>query len=252
MVSVILVSTHWTPTFENCRRSLHIHNYNYVVLGWDQVWSGWKWRAKLYYDHLCTLQNDDLVVLMDSFDAITTKDSSELIETFKAFKKPIVIGCEWWCGSDSNCGKVPNWWKMNNKTPALRSNINAGVIIGYVEKLREMYKWILDMNFDDDQKGIAKYIDQYGYDTVALDFGSALIYNSNIFDGFKTNKTSAIQHFPGPLLKKGFMPLYNKTVNKFLGVYGRKIYTDAKQESILTWILIFCVLICIFKFIKRY
>jgi hypothetical protein len=247
---VILLATHWTPTFENCRRSLHVHNYTYTVLQWKETWKGWMWRVKSYYDHLLTLDDMTVVIIMDSYDTLMTKSSSDILSTFEAFKKPIVIGCEWWCGNKDNCGKVDEWWKANNKQPAHRCYINAGVIIGQVKQLKQMYKWVLHQQFTDDQLGIASYINQFGHDNVALDFGSSLIYNGHILDGFKPNKTAFIHHYPGPLLKLGFMPLYNKTVELILGVYARKIYPDFKQELLLKLIMISSMMYLLFSLHK--
>lgn len=234
---IVSLCTHWSPTFENCRRSFHVHDYNYTILGWGQQWKGWKWRCQIYLDHLNTLSNDTLVVLMDSCDTFMVKSNHDLIETFLAFNRPIVIGCEWWCGGN-NCGKVEEWWKINKKQSAHRKYVNAGVIVGYVKELKLMYKWVIDYDYTDDQKGIADYINTYGHDSVALDYGSSLIYNGHILDGYKVNKTAVIHHYPGILLKLGFMPLYNKTVQQQLGTYARKVYPDFKQEVILKFIVL--------------
>jgi hypothetical protein len=147
-----------------------------------------------------------------------------------------------------NCGTVKNWWKMNHKKPSFRSKINAGCIIGKAGKLKEIFTWILEKNFDDDQKGLASWIDLYGSENVALDVGSVIVYNGNIFDMFlKTNKSAVFQHFPGPLLKIGYMPNYNRAITKHLGVYARKTYPTSKSEALLTWFTVLCVGIFILR-----
>lgn len=241
--TVVLVATHWTPTFENCRRSLHLNGFDYQVLGWGENWQGWKWRAKQYIDYLETQSPHSLVVLLDAYDSIVTRHVQDFAHTFEAFQRPVVIGCEWWCGSQSNCGTVKKWWTENRIKPAFRSKVNAGCIVGYAGVLLQMYKWIFDHEYEDDQRGLADWVDLNGTKTVALDSGSALIYNGHAFDGLKGSKTAFFQHFPGPLFKQGLMPIYNSVVRKTLGTFARPIY----PSEILTVCLWICLIFIVYS-----
>ena len=221
---VCLLATHWTPTFENCRRSLNVNNFNYSLIGWGESWQNWMWRVQLYVNFLKIQDPNQIVIFLDAFDAIATRQNEEFLNNFLAFSKPVVVGSEWFCGSNKNCGIVKKWWKKNDKRPAFRSRINAGCVIGYANKLLEIYSWILNQSFDDDQKALASWINEYGTDCVAIDTGSILIYNVNVFDGFQQNDTAFFHHFPGPLLKHGLFPQYNTTVRRKLKFYARYSY----------------------------
>ena len=236
--SVVLLATHWTPTFENCRRSLHVYEFDYTVIGWNEEWQGWRWRMKKYLEYLQSQSENSLVVFLDAYDTIVSRPSSDFFQTFSAFDRPVVIGCEWWHGSPMNSGLVPNWWKKNNRKPAFRSRINAGCVVGRAGILTKMYAWVLDNHFEDDQLGIAAWIDTFGEKLVALDSGSALIYNGHILDGFVTSKTAFFQHFPGPLLKMGLMPLYNRTVKRAIHFYARLQYPPDYVEALI-WLTLF-------------
>lgn len=236
--SVVLLATHWTPTFENCRRSLHVFGFDYTVLGWGETWKGWKWRTQMYANYLRTQSYNSLVIFLDAYDAIVSRHLSEFYHTFQAFGRPIVIGCEWWKGSQKNSGLVSDWWKKNNRKPAFRNRVNAGCVVGRAGPLLQMYDWVLENHFEDDQRGIAAWINNYGEKLVALDSGSALIYNGHVFDGLVTSKTAFFQHFPGPLLKLGMMPLYNATLRRSIQNYARCQYPPDYIEALI-WLSLF-------------
>ena len=221
---VCLLATHWNPNFENCRRSLNIHEFEYSLVGWGETWINWSWRVQQYVDFLKKQDANKIIIFLDAFDSIVTRNKKDFVKNFLAFSKPVVIGCEWFCGSIKNCGSVKNWWKKNNKKPSFRSKINAGCVIGYAKNLLDIYEWVLKQNFEDDQKGIAAWINEYGSENVALDSGSILIYNVHVFDGFQTNESAFFHHFPGPLLKLGLFPQYNSIARKKLQVYARYSY----------------------------
>jgi hypothetical protein len=237
--TVALVATHWTPTFENCRRSLHLYGYDYDVIGWNQKWEGFSWRIKLYKEYC--LKQSGIIVFIDAYDVIAVRHSLDFFATYQAFKRPVVVGAEWWCSSKTNCGRVNKWWKDNNIKPSFRSKVNAGCLVGQSNQLSEMFSWILENNYQDDQLGLAAWINLFGKDTVALDSGSTLFYNANIFDGIKPQKHGFFHHFPGPLLKIGFMPLYNNTARKFLGTSARLQYPDTILETFVFAVFIMCL-----------
>ena len=230
-VTIAFVATHWTQTFENFRRSLHVHGYDYDVLGWGLKWQGFRWRTKLYRDY-CRGRTGT-VIFLDAYDTLARRPAKDFISNYEAFKRPIVIGAEWWCGSKLNCGKVTKWWKDNNTKPAFRCNINAGCVVGRADLLEKVYSWILDNNFDDDQLGFSKWIELNGKQDVSIDSGSTLFYNANVFDGLRPSKSGFFHHFPGPLLKLGIMPLYNNTARSVLGFSARLQYPDTIVETLL-------------------
>lgn len=221
---VCILATHWTPTFENCRRSLNVNNFNYALLGWGQTWKNWMWRVDHYVNFLKNQKSNQIVILLDAFDTIVTRDKKDFVKNFLAFSKPAVIGSEWFCQSKHNCGYIKEWWKKNGRKPAFRSTVNAGCVIGYANILLEIYSWIQTQNFDDDQKAISVWIDNFGSESVAIDSGSTLIYNVHALDGFQSNNSAFFHHFPGPLLKYGLFPQYNNVARKKIREYARYSY----------------------------
>ena len=232
---VLLVATHWTPCFENCRRSLHQQGYQYRLLGWGQPWRGWRWRIELYLTALRDLPPDTLVVLLDAYDALAARPAAELRATFDAFDRPVVVGAEWYCGSATNCGRVQRWWHESGVAPSLNRHVNAGCVVGAAGALERVYTWIDAKRYSDDQRGLSAWVDAAGPEAVALDVGAALVQNVHVLDGLSTGKTTPafFQHFPGPLLKRGLFPHYNVAVRHLLGVHARPAYPTIEIDAIL-------------------
>lgn len=240
---VVLLATRWTPTFENCRRSLHQFGFEYSVLGWGAAWGGWAWRCEQYLAYLRAQAADRLVVLLDAYDVVALRPAEGLAQAFAAYGRDVLVGCEWYCGSAANCGRVDAWWAAS-RAPAShrpwRRHVNAGCVMGRAGVLADMYAWILRHKYKDDQAGLAAWINEQGPERVALDVGSTLVYNGHVLDSPTAAKTSHafFAHYPGPLLKWGLLPHYNVTVKHVLGAYARPAYPPAIFEAALFGLLL--------------
>jgi hypothetical protein len=232
------VATHWTNRLENFKRSLNKFNYPYVILGNGEKWEGWNWRTKKYLNYLLTLDDNHIVGFVDAYDVLALRDSSNILHTFLSFKKNIVVGAEWYCGSKENCISLNNWW--SDRVRAYRQHVNCGFIMGYAKDLKEMYKQVI--NYSDDQYGISTYLETYQH-LFALDVGSSLVYNSHILDGqFHANAFFA--HFPGPIIKHGLDNLYNNYCKNILGKNCYKQYPSEYLE-VIQWFLVFFIICCV-------
>ena len=249
MITIVLVATEWTPTFENLRRSLHQFGYNYNVLGWGLKWEGWKWRSKLYLKFLETQRSSDVFVFMDAYDTLATKTPKEALEAYIAFQKPLIVGAEWYCGNSKNCGKVDAWWERQKIKPPRKKHANAGFLMGNAAILENLYGWIVNYSpYEDDQLSLAAWINNFGDATTALDTGSALVCNQHMVDGFGQIKTSCFHHFPGPMLKLGLFPQYNYACKKILGINGRLQYPPFFLEAV--FYILFALSMCFIVFFK--
>ena len=230
MLHVVLLATHWTPSFQNAVSSLEANGFSYTVLGRGETWKGWKWRMSLYLKFCQEQVEDDekILVFMDAYDILCNISITNFIHNFKMFHSSIVLSAEWWCGSSRNCGST-----MKFKKSSPHSNINAGFICGYSKALQKMYSDILssypenEKDFDD-QKAIANYVDEqnkHNQDVVnnnqlviSLDSNGVLCRTHNIFDSVfdirkEQQQLSSFHHFPGPMLKIGLFPIYNTICN---------------------------------------
>jgi hypothetical protein len=240
-VHVLLVATHWTPRLENCKRSLHQQGYlTYHLLGWGEKWGGWVWRMTQYVEALRALPSNRLVLLLDAYDMIASRPAAQLVETFRAFNRPVVVGTEWYCGSETSCGRLQDsWWSAAGlSTPVHSKHVNAGCVMGAAGELLRAYEWILATGISDDQLGLASWISFVGPTVVALDFGAAIVQNVHVLDGSIDTSTAFFHHFPGPLLKHGLFPHYNAHARRVLGVYARCVYPCIELDALMCAIFI--------------
>jgi hypothetical protein len=247
-ITILTIATHWNTKLENFKRSLHKFGYNYEILAFGEKWKGWKWRTKKYLDALLKHSNqknnwNDLFVLIDSYDVLALKSPDYLLETFYAYETNIVIGSEWYCGNSKNCFPLKNIWKDFNHVP-YRQYLNAGCIIGKTQSLIDMFQWILNNNYDDDQYGLAQWIHMNNYDlkNVKLDYGSNIFYNSHVLDGY-FNTSAFFAHFPGPMLKWGLDPIYNFHCKNVLKNNASLQQPSILIESSIWFILLMCIVI---------
>jgi hypothetical protein len=236
-MKVLLVATHWTPTFENCRRSLNVLDYDYSVLAYGEGWKGWKWRLQQYVD---ALPPEGTVMLLDAYDTVIAQPPDKVISVYKAHDKPVLVGAEWYCGGE-NCGKIRSWWKKRKCLfKPYRQHANAGCLIGEAKALKAMLLSMIRDPEEDDQLCLASYINAHT-DQFAVDYGSSLVQNVHVLDDL--DDQPCVYHFPGPCLKNNFFPQYNIVAERALGTSARKVHPDELQEflTFLAYLAILCL-----------
>lgn len=235
-MEIISVATEWKSTFENFKRSLNKFKYNLKVLGFKETWLNWKWRTQKYLNYLNTLDESNIVILLDAYDVIAVRNQKELLNTFLAFETKIVVGSEWYCGSAKNCKPLNKYWGF--KKP-YRQYANAGCLMGYVKNLKQVLNYIID--FQDDQYGLIEYIEN-NPDEIKLDFGSSIFYNCHIADGY-FNTNAFFIHFPGPLLKYGLHNTYNYYCTKVLKNNASLQHCSMYIDSILHFFILLMLIV---------
>src|SRR6188508_1179063 len=94
-VIVLTVATRETSTLRNAVASLCKFKYNYRVLGLGQPWLGYPTKIRLYHDALFSIMTEvdpnQIVVLMDAYDAIALREPYGLDTLFEKFGQPILL-----------------------------------------------------------------------------------------------------------------------------------------------------------------
>ena len=177
---VFSVATKYTLGLHNWQESLKTQGYSYRVLGFGDVWGGWRYRMKTYRDALSTWCEDkgekSIVILSDAYDVLFVRKSTDgLLKKFKSFQKPIVASVEKGCGI--NCGLVTEWWKKNPEEVkhiiGKDKYMCAGLIMGEAKALADALTWALDNNYKDDQIGLSSYVQVFP-DMAWLDYRSTI------------------------------------------------------------------------------
>lgn len=167
------------------KKTLEQTNWEYMFVGENQIWTGFKCKILEYYNSLQQLPDDKIVVLTDSRDVFACRTPSSFINAIShiindnkiiASTELFLIGHIHWSeeeieqkikqNSEYFWQGMPltNYWKYNNISDNNLPNkkyMNAGLIIGKVCDLKLAYKWIIQNNYSDDQLGFSNYINSF-------------------------------------------------------------------------------------------
>lgn len=191
-IVVYTLGTNMNVYLHNMVSSLRNHDYKYKVLGLGKKWGGWVWRMKQYMEAADAHYDENTpIIFVDGYDAFAIKDSKGLLDKFKSVNRRIVTGAELGNPFVSNYGRVHKWWFANQLKEEDYSHIacNAGFVMGYPKDLYNMYKWIIDNGYADDQVGLRNFINTYP-EKVYLDYKSEFVFtklsieNENTFNSY--------------------------------------------------------------------
>lgn len=247
-MKVLSVSTTKNAGCANFCTSLQRAKIPYELLGVGEKWGGWRYRMQTYVNTLTTLPQDEIVLLSDADDMLCLRGTAtELEEAFLAFDKPIVVAAELTCNPMYNCVPVVNYW--GDTPPPVFQYVNAGVVVGRANALAEMWQWILDQGYDDDQRGLGAYVNAHP-SNVVLDSDCKIFYvnpppqsgkqgklNWDEDENFVSVDTGVLSHMPRPFFVhfagnfvvgaidsyflgkplKSHQPIYNTVSRKLLG-----------------------------------
>ena len=185
----IVISYDNSPT-DNTRffmKTLETHGWKYNIIGNGDKWEGFMTRVKGYYNHLQSLPNNQLVVLSDARDVVCLRSPKAFIDGFRSFGRNMVVSMELFCCGQTNvaddfvgfqCIPLKQYWVYHNiKNIPDRKYVNAGLIAGYVQDIKNWLKWTLDNKYDDDQLALGNYMIQYP-ERVAADTEAILLHTS--------------------------------------------------------------------------
>ena len=94
IINIVTIATHTAGYFDILKKSCINGGVNLTVLGYGEPWTGLDTKIRLLNKYLETKQPEDIIVLIDAFDVVMLGNSKELLERYKQFGKPIVLGVE--------------------------------------------------------------------------------------------------------------------------------------------------------------
>jgi hypothetical protein len=178
---------------------LKYYGYDYIFLGAGEKWQGFGTKIKAYQNYIknTDLNDDDILVIIDSRDIYVNRNSNELIEEFeKIYEKQggdlnknlkLLFSSEIACCtpgiSQESKEKMKNiaLKHKNMKETDGNYHLNSGMCIGYVKAFKEYYlKFNIEYD-DDDQTKITNYW-LYNYlENIILDYDQLIFSNSHSF-----------------------------------------------------------------------
>jgi hypothetical protein len=118
-------------------QSAKLHSLKVENLATKSTWSGWQDRIDAISAKLETLPETDIFCFIDAYDLIVNADEKKILEQFHEIKAPLVFGAEVLLFPFKLQEKESEY----PKSPTPFRFLNAGVFIGYVKNLKQMYAW---------------------------------------------------------------------------------------------------------------
>lgn len=273
---IITVATHYDGYLKYLEKSCKKYNHDLIILGLDEKWKGFNWRYKLILNFLNTLNNNDIVCIIDGFDVICCRDLNELTKVYNNLKKKynfkIIVAEHKYV--DNSKYKIQTFISSYYFSKCDNKFINAGTYIGNVNDLKKILNDVYNLNpynNSDDQKLLTKYC-KNNKNIMHIDINNELfltlensyqeideliIFNNNI--QFNNNFPFFI-HGPGYtfldniIIKLNYDYNYeNKVKDKLLNNYYNNILFRLKNNRMfLTFIVIlFFIIIFLYFFTKH-
>lgn len=185
---------------EKLEDKLIFYGYPYVFLGAGEKWKGFGTKIKAYQEYIknSDLDDEDILIILDSRDVYVNRSSKDLLGAFESFYKKnggdmdenlkLVFSSEIACCTtgvtDENkeqMKKIALERNPNLKTQDDSYHLNSGMCIGYVKAYKKIYQnFIMDYK-DDDQTKITKYWLEKYLDDIILDYNHEIFSNAHIW-----------------------------------------------------------------------
>jgi hypothetical protein len=159
MHHVITVANKSDGYYEILKESCIRNGCTLTTLGFGEKWGGFVWRLTLIQEYLKSLDQSDIVIIIDGFDVIMTEHIDTFIRKYNEFGKSIIIGI-----SDLNL-LTKYMFKRIFKSVLYENNqytICAGMYVGRAHDLLIMYdlidQYLGFKNYNDDQVLLCKFL----------------------------------------------------------------------------------------------
>lgn len=114
--------------------SCYRHGIDVDILGWDKLYYANGWGMKLIEHYINHLPDEDLVLVVDSFDLFFLAGKETIIEKFLELETPFYISAEKWC--------YPNP-ELKELYPPSHTDyrfLNSGTYMGFVKDVKQVFR----------------------------------------------------------------------------------------------------------------
>lgn len=276
MVTVLTLATDRNKYVDEFEMSLIRLGYNYKLLGMGQKWEGFHTKMGFIKNELIHLNPNQLVIICDSYDLVFLQPPNVISNLYhKLAKNKVVIGLESikdiFCKFIDIC--IPETieeCKINNPYYPDFKYINAGFIMGKVKDILEIYTFMINNKFKDDQKALFTWVKQ-NCNKCYFDYHLDFVFNympemfiekkikvEYLKNKIKVNKDSypCAVHTPGQYLDLGlrtenlrnFLFPKRKNVSKieyFKQCYKKSCTPEAHYVGYWWWLFFFVIIFII-------
>jgi len=248
------------------KQTLENNEWEYVFINNGTEFKGFTDKIEGYYSYLKTLPEEKIVILSDARDVLCCRSPTGFIKGFNILNKnerKIIISTELYLLGHMNWTEeemdekrkinplyfyqgtlLTNYWEYYKyEAPPDKKYVNSGLIAGKVSQLKEMFHWIIENKYTDDQLGVANYANHFP-ERITLDVANEILHTTgfalnggmyNIDIQTKDSPTIAelfgysafFLHLPGITMSKGQTLCYTLVKEIVLKNYGnimRELY----------------------------
>jgi len=183
--------------FSALQESAKRNGFDLKVLGWGKKWTGFTFKITHIKEYIKTLPDSDIVLFVDAYDVLIIKPKHVIKQRFLNTGAKILIGKD---GERLNIFHDMLYRKIFKSCKS--KFINAGVYIGFVKELKEMFDNICNKTgcneTDDDQKLLIDFCNSNEKNPYfVIDGTKSIIYNTFKCVLDDVNLDTCILHAPG-------------------------------------------------------
>jgi hypothetical protein len=152
-MKIITYATHSHGFFDELIKK----NPEIIVLGLGTPWKGFVYRIQVILDYINNLPDDEIIVIVDGFDTIIKKTEG-LEDKFKSKDCGVLYSIDDNWGLSNIIPSFINKYFVKKVYGTCKDNLtlNAGLSMGYVKYIKEVYNKILIGDSSDDQRNLNK------------------------------------------------------------------------------------------------
>ena len=175
---ILATGTNMVDGLKRFINSCKVYGLKYKIMGLGEKWNGGNMSAgvgggqkiNFLMQTLSTIDEEQLILVTDSYDVIMTSNSEEIIKKYKTFQIPIVFAAESCCWPNKNLASI------YPSSPTANKYLNSGGFIGKVKDIKKILPLnTISSNSDDQLYYSNKFLSQDGEKLIKLD------YNCDIF-----------------------------------------------------------------------
>lgn len=153
---IITVATHDEGTYHQLIQNPYYSNI--IVLGYGKHWEGFMMKYRLVYEFIQDKEDELIVVFLDGFDSLITRDPKEAIQHFLDQDKKVLYSVDKIANPIQ--GFIYNRVFHSDDNP---HHLNSGMYIGYVKYLKLFLKEVLTSKYTSDQKATIELFHQFDF-----------------------------------------------------------------------------------------
>lgn len=199
-------------------------------------WAGWTGRMRAYKAYAQSVLDaggsDVMICFIDGYDVLMHPEAETRLREQAALlgHHDVIVGAERYMAPHFTPCRAYHDSMPDADQRRMRQYgqlwAQMGVIAGRPKALVELYDWILEHKFQDDQAGLGAYLNEALWPKVRLDYNQRLVANLHVnpviwksyaYD-FRAcvDFSSAFLHYPGGLSKRGLNYQFNECIRSLV------------------------------------